>query len=81
MNLRRAAVALTSLIILFSMQSYSDEKKSADTSVFLGRWDLTLKTSLHEYPSWLEITRADGQLKARMTAAGETRARCRKSRP
>src|ERR1700693_1189323 len=66
MNLRRAAVALTSLIILFSVHSYSDEKKLADTA-FLGRWDLTLKTSLHEYPSWLEITRVDGQLKARMT--------------
>ncbi len=66
MNHRRAAIALTSLIILFSMQSYSDEKKSAETP-FLGRWDLTLKTSLHEYPSWLEITREEGQLKARMT--------------
>jgi Domain of Unknown Function (DUF1080) len=67
MNLRRTAIALTSLITLFSVRSYSDEKKSADTAAFLGRWDLTLKTSLHEYPSWLEITREDGQLKAVMT--------------
>ena len=27
---------------------------------FLGRWDLTLKASDHEYPSWLELTQ-DGE--------------------
>jgi len=67
MNLRRAAIALTSLITLFSIQSHSGEKKPADTAVFLGRWDLILMTTQREYPSWLEITREDGQLKARMT--------------
>ena len=67
MNLPRAAIALTSSIILFSMQSYSVDTKSADAAAFLGRWDLTLKTPLHEYPSWLEITREGGQLKALMT--------------
>ena len=67
MNLRRAAIALTSLIILFSMQSHCEDTKSVDTAAFLGRWDLTLKTPLHEYPSWLEITREGGHLKALMT--------------
>ena len=67
MNLRRALITLASLITLFSVQSHSDEKKPVRTAVFLGRWDLTLKTTLHEFPSWLEITNEDGQLKARMT--------------
>jgi len=38
----------------------------ADTP-FLGRWDLTLKAPEREYPSWLEVTEENGQLKARMT--------------
>lgn len=33
---------------------------------FLGRWDLTLKAPDHEYPSWLEVSEENGQLKARM---------------
>jgi hypothetical protein len=33
---------------------------------FLGRWDLTLKASDHEYPSWLELTQDGEQLKAQM---------------
>jgi hypothetical protein len=34
---------------------------------FLGRWDLTLKTSGHEYPSWIEIGNKDGNLIALFT--------------
>src|SRR5579863_776746 len=34
---------------------------------FFGRWDLTLKAPDGEHPSWLEIERKDGQLKARFT--------------
>jgi hypothetical protein len=33
---------------------------------FLGRWDITLKTPKGEAPSWLELTRANGELKATM---------------
>jgi hypothetical protein len=33
---------------------------------FLGRWDLTLKTPVREYPSWLEIYEDKGELKASM---------------
>ena len=33
---------------------------------FLGRWDLTVTAGSTEYPSWLEVTRADGKLAARM---------------
>ncbi len=31
---------------------------------FLGRWDLTLRSADKEYPSWLELTEQNGQLKA-----------------
>jgi 3-keto-disaccharide hydrolase len=72
MNLRRSAVALTTLVLTFSMQVYSEQNNSAETTVsaqsLLGRWDLTLKTPSREYPSWLEITQENGQLKARLVS-------------
>lgn len=33
---------------------------------FLGRWDLTLRNGASEYPSWIELTEENGQLKAEM---------------
>ena len=62
--------ALTTLLLLFSVQAYSAPKNSADTTAqsFLGRWDLTLKTPVREAPSWLEITQENGQLKARIVS-------------
>jgi hypothetical protein len=60
------------LILTLSMRVYSEQKSSADTTSsvqsVLGRWDLTLKTPLREYPSWLEITQEDGKLRARMVS-------------
>jgi hypothetical protein len=70
-NLRRGIFALTTLILMFSARVYSEPKNSANAAPvqsFLGRWDLTLKTPLREYPSWLEITQEDGQLRARMVS-------------
>jgi Domain of Unknown Function (DUF1080) len=71
-SFRRKAFALSTLILLFSITMYSEPKNSSDTATsiqpFLGRWDLTLKTPLREYPSWLEITQEDGQLKARFVS-------------
>jgi hypothetical protein len=71
-RLRRTLFALTTLVLMFSMRVYSLQKNSADTAAsvqsFLGRWDLTLKTPPHEYPSWLEITQENGQLRARMVS-------------
>ena len=69
-KLRRAVFALTTLALIFSMRVYSEDKNSTDASAqsFLGRWDLTLKTPLREYPSWLEITQEGGQLQARMVS-------------
>jgi hypothetical protein len=49
---------------MYSATSSSDSTAQS----FLGRWDLTLKTPLRDYPSWLEITREDGQFKARMVS-------------
>lgn len=69
MNIPRGAVTLTMLVLALSMQAYSEQPNSAETTTvstqsFLGRWDLTLKTPSREYPSWLEITQESGQLKA-----------------
>ncbi len=71
-SLRRRVFALTTLVLMLSMRVYSEQKNPADTSAsvqsFIGRWDLTLKAPLLEYPSWLEITEEDGQIKARMVS-------------
>lgn len=70
--LRRTIFALTTLLLLFSLQAYSAPRNSGDSTAsarsFLGRWDLTLKTPVQEAPSWLEITQENGQLKARMVS-------------
>jgi 3-keto-disaccharide hydrolase len=71
MDGRRKIFALITLIVMFSVRLHSEPRNSADTASvqpFLGRWDLTLKDSSREYPSWLEITHEDGQLKARMVS-------------
>jgi len=71
-RLRWTVFALTTLVLMPSIRGYSAQKNSDDTAApvqsFLGRWDLTLKTPLREYPSWLEISREDGQIKARMVS-------------
>jgi hypothetical protein len=69
-GIARKAFALTTFLLLLSLQAYSAPKNAADASVqpFLGRWDLTLKTPVHEAPSWLEITQENGQLQARMVS-------------
>ncbi|MGA9981549.1 MAG: DUF1080 domain-containing protein [Candidatus Sulfotelmatobacter sp.] len=72
LRMRAGVLAFMTLMLLFSIGAYSEPKNSADASVsvepFLGRWDLTLKTPLREYPSWLELTQENGQLKARMVS-------------
>jgi hypothetical protein len=50
------------------MYSATEKSSGAAASPFLGRWDLTLKTPLHESPSWLEITQKDGVFSARMVS-------------
>jgi hypothetical protein len=72
MNIRRSVLALTALILIISMRTFSANQQSsaanASPQSFLGRWDLTLKTPVREAPSWLEITKEDGQFKARMVS-------------
>ncbi|HET6931017.1 MAG TPA: DUF1080 domain-containing protein [Candidatus Acidoferrum sp.] len=67
------AMTLASLLIgaQASAQSGNPPPKSSPPSsesekAFLGRWDLTLKAPDREYPSWLELRREGGQLKADM---------------
>jgi len=77
-SLRRKVFATATFVLMLSMPVYSEQKNSADTTgsvqSFLERWDLTLKTPLREYPSWLEITQEGGQLTARMVSRwGHTR--------
>jgi hypothetical protein len=45
---------------------FSDPQPSDSAAAFLGRWDLTLKAPDREYPSWLELSQDNGQLKAQM---------------
>jgi Domain of Unknown Function (DUF1080) len=71
MHFRWRATALIALILACSMLVFSEQKNSADTTAaqpFLGRWDLTLETPTREYPSWLEITEENGQLKAQLVS-------------
>src|SRR5580704_10861407 len=63
-------VAVLSLGAAYSRSLDSGNSSSPDQSdsvtVFLGRWDLTLKAPDREYPSWLELSQEKGQLKAQM---------------
>ena len=71
MKTRRSILALA-VLVLFSVAAYSRQAKppgdssTASVAGFLGRWDLTLKGSDREYPSWLELHEENGQLKAQM---------------
>jgi len=65
-SVRSRAVALTCLVLI-ALQAYSEGNHSAaanSVQTLLRRWDLTLKTPQREYPSWLELTEQNGQLKA-----------------
>src|SRR6202166_3970237 len=59
-------------VILLAAAAHSQNDKSATNSssdsvkLFLGRWDLTLKAPDREYPSWLELSQENGELKARI---------------
>ncbi len=58
-------------MVLFASAAYSEDKKSSNAAAvkpLLGRWDLTLQAPDREYPSWLELTEDNGQLRARMVS-------------
>jgi hypothetical protein len=75
MKLQRAASQFAAAVLALGVAACSpqaDTSKTASTTPavpfesFLGRWDLTLKSSDKEYPSWLELSQENGQLKAVM---------------
>jgi hypothetical protein len=70
-KIRRVILLLVTVALLPSLAySQGEASKSgsprASSKAFLGRWDLTLTSAGHEYPSWLELREEDGQLKAEM---------------
>jgi hypothetical protein len=75
MKLQGSAFVLVVALLSLGAAGYSRSVDSGNSSspdqsdsvtVFLGRWDLTLKAPDHEYPSWLELSQEKGQLKAQM---------------
>src|SRR5271168_865733 len=75
MKLQRRAFVFVVAVLSLGAAAYSrnvDSGKSSSpnpsdsVTVFLGRWDLTLKAPDREYPSWLELSQENGQLKAEM---------------
>jgi hypothetical protein len=74
MKFHRIVFALAAILSLFAVRNLFAAKAGkplsaapADThAAFLGRWDLTLKSADREYPSWLELSEENGQLKAQM---------------
>lgn len=64
-----ATIAITCGLPPLTSHAAAPSTNSADatgSASYLGRWDLVLKAPDHEYPSWLEVTEENGQLKARM---------------
>jgi hypothetical protein len=70
-NLKKLG-SVSALILIVSLQVFSENKtpggSSASVGPLLGRWDLTLKAPDREYPSWLELSREGGQLKAQFVS-------------
>jgi hypothetical protein len=69
MNLRRIVFGIA-LLVTLSTAAASAQAPAAEASVkpFLGRWDLTLQAPDRTYPSWLEITQENGQLRAQFVS-------------
>lgn len=65
MKFVRNTVAVGLLALFTSFAGYS-ETVLPSAKPYLGRWDVTLKDSTKTYPTWLEITQADGQVQVRM---------------
>src|SRR5579862_4409628 len=66
-NRVKLAAAFLSGIAAISICAWSQPPADSESEKpFLGRWDLTLEAPDREYPSWLELSERDGQLKAQM---------------
>jgi hypothetical protein len=71
MQFSKLSCLIISLLSLLSIDAFPRKAAAAPPPAstdankpFLGRWDLTLKSADKEYPSWLELTEENGQLKA-----------------
>jgi hypothetical protein len=67
MKLQKIAVYALALVCLVSIcVQHPGAKAASGDEKYLGRWDLTLKSADREYPSWLELRKEAGRLKAQM---------------
>jgi len=68
MSVPKTLLAAAIFSALFSSVALSEDQSATAGSAkpFLGRWNLTLKAPDREYPSWLELSMDNGQLKAEM---------------
>lgn len=53
--------------LVLALALFHQATNAQDLRPYLGRWDLTLKSADHEYPTWLELTDVNGHLAAQMT--------------
>lgn len=57
-------LCMVTVASLSAAQTAAHESKASDKA-FLGRWDLTLQSPDHSYPSWLEVSKEGAEIKAR----------------
>ena len=73
--MKRRFVVLASMLVAMSVGAWGYGRgarglenvpapESESAKAFLGRWDLTLKSGDHEYPSWLELQQENAALSA-----------------
>ena len=67
MRARSASRVVLLLAMLAPGLAAAAAQPAAETA-YLGRWDLTLRAPDREHPSWLELTRVNGVLRARLTS-------------
>jgi hypothetical protein len=66
MLLARSFLVFVCLVILGACSApVVEEAPQVDPDGFVGRWDMTVKTSDGSYPSWLELTREGDQFSGR----------------
>lgn len=77
-NFRRKSFVLLTAMLLFSVVipgaagSLYASPASTGSAIkpFLGKWDLTVKTPTGDYPSWIELSEAQGRTKALVVGFG-----------
>jgi hypothetical protein len=63
---RQLVSVLVFLCVLTIGSGLANAQSQTGNDALLGRWDLTVKTPSKEYPSWLQVSKEEGQLKAEM---------------